>query len=295
VNALTKLFVVLLVVCSLLLSAAVVVFVNKQEPLLAQNNALTIEVNNAKLANRDVQDHNKALQATIAAKGESYTNELAQRDTKINGLNVNLTQAALDLANAKNEKSSVQTQVTNLTNTVSAAQQENTKLQADLTAAQQANSTNVVKLRDLNIDVTKLTAENDTLEKQRKYLEEQAVQLKKQVSQVEAVLTRANIKYDRETGTADRDGQEIVGTPGQLIGRISDVRVQAGVRYATITIGSSDNVTKGMRFWVVDGHGEFYGTLMVENVQPTEAFGTLDGPKDKVDQIKTGLAVKTQL
>jgi hypothetical protein len=235
-----------------------------------------------------IQDEDKAelatLQQTMASSNAQYSNELAQRDTKINTLNDNAVKSALELANAKNDKNVLQTQVANLTNAVRASQEENAKLQADLSAAQQANSGNVVKLRDLNVAVTKLTAENDTLVKQRKYLEEQVSQLKNQVGQVDA-----------GSGVANHDGQNAAGTPGQIIGRISDVQVVAGVRNATISIGSSDSVTKGMKFYVVDTQGAFVGTLVIMNVQSTESIGTLDGPPGKVEQIKTGMIVKTQL
>jgi hypothetical protein len=64
-------------------------------------------------------------------------------------------------------------------------------------------------------------------------------------------------------------------------GVVREKRVIAGVPYATISIGSADAVTRGMRLRVLGGRGgqEFLGYVDVTNVEPDEAIGKLSGPR----------------
>jgi len=67
-----------------------------------------------------------------------------------------------------------------------------------------------------------------------------------------------------------------------------------GVTYATISVGSADDVVKGMRFAVIDrDRGVFLGYLTVESVEPNESTGRLEGPN--VAEMKAGNEVRTQL
>ena len=77
-----------------------------------------------------------------------------------------------------------------------------------------------------------------------------------------------------------------------LDGVVRDKTVIGGVPYATISIGSADQVQKNMQFKVVD-HDRFLGYLTVDTVEPHEATGRLEGPH--VNDIKSGVEVKTQL
>ena len=76
-------------------------------------------------------------------------------------------------------------------------------------------------------------------------------------------------------------------------GVVRSVDIIGGKKYATISVGSSDMVKKGMRFNVINRvGGEFLGFLTVDSVQPNEAIGQLEG---KVDKVQAGVEVKTQL
>ena len=74
---------------------------------------------------------------------------------------------------------------------------------------------------------------------------------------------------------------------------IRSTRQIANLPYATISVGSSDNVAKGMEFKVIDrDQGKFLGTLTVDSVEPNESTGHLNGPR--VGDIKPGTEVRTQ-
>jgi len=92
-----------------------------------------------------------------------------------------------------------------------------------------------------------------------------------------------------------RGAEEPGVTPATPInGVIRDKKNVNGVIFATISVGSQDQVTKNMVFNVIDREqGDFLGYLRVDRVEPNEAIGRLDGPK--VADIKPGNEVRTQL
>ena len=80
----------------------------------------------------------------------------------------------------------------------------------------------------------------------------------------------------------------------KINGVVTDVRTIAGRPYATISVGSVDNVVKGMQFNVIDrDSGNFLGILTVDTVEPNESTGQLQGPR--VADIHKGHEVRTQL
>jgi hypothetical protein len=288
------LFVVLLVICSLLLSTSVVVFVNRVDDFQKQVVTARTELDGAK---RGSSETSKALNSERAS-AQAAAAAANARETKLNSdislLNQQVQDKGVTIAKLDVDNKVAQTHLTALTGALTASQAENKALQDYLADTQTKKGDLVKSNMELNIAVSELTGKNDSLQKTAKFLEEQVEQQKKQIGQMGAVMQTAGIKYDTQTGEAAKGGQAVVGIPGQLIGQINDTSIIGGVRYATISIGSSDNVTKGMKFYVVDKNsGEFYGILIVDNVQPTEAIGQLEGPK--VQQVAKGLEVKTQL
>jgi hypothetical protein len=73
-------------------------------------------------------------------------------------------------------------------------------------------------------------------------------------------------------------------------GVIRAVRPINGTHYATVSVGTSQHVQKGMRFRVVDD-GDFLAYLTVLSVEPDEAVGHLTGPD--VGRVKRGVQVRT--
>jgi len=293
-SALTKLFVVLLVVCSLMLSAAVVVFVNRVPDFQKEAQTATQQkqqaVNQANLLSGQLT----MAQANLKAANQNSNDQIVHLRGEIESVQGQLAAKNVDLAKAANEAAIKDAQLTGVTGALKASEEENKTLQGQLAEIRQSNDKYITQNRDLNISVSELTARNDSLDKQRKYLEEKDEQNKKQVSQMNSVMARAGIKYDQESGEAVQAGQPVVGTPGPIDGVITATQTIGGVKYATISIGSSDNVAKGMKFYVINrSTGEFYGTLVVDNVQPNEAIGQLAGPKTQ--NVEKGSEVKTQL
>jgi hypothetical protein len=281
-SVLTKLFVVLLVVSSLLLSASVVVFVNRVEDFHTQldtskKQSDTLKSTNARLT-RDLADAQRALldQQTQASNESGDLNrKLVEKDgelQKMANANGELTKKSLvDAATIKGT-----------TDLARAAQEENKGLQ-QLTADLRNKYDEILKKDgELNTMVTVLDNQLRAVDHERQLLQEQLTEARAQA--------KAGGGATRPAGGA-ADAQTAAASAGPINGVVRSVEVLGGKKYATISVGSADNVTKGMRFNVVKG-GEFLGYLTVDGVQPNEAYGQVEG---KVEKIQPGVDVKTQL
>jgi hypothetical protein len=76
-----------------------------------------------------------------------------------------------------------------------------------------------------------------------------------------------------------------------LRGVIKDTRMINQTLYGTISIGSAQNVQKGMQFKVID-NGSFLGYLTVDTVDTEESVGHMTGPS--LNQVHKGTQVRTQ-
>ncbi len=286
-SALTKTFVVLHVILSMVLVSALVVFVNRTEDFRALNKAATDKYNAAK---------NDATQAAIETASVK-----AALQQQLNSKDASLTAQRKALAADQTTIGGLNTQVADLTSKVAMALSAQTATTAALQVAQQQNATietNFANLRkqqdalqqqytEASLHITDLQNKLDVTEKQRRYLAEQVTQLTAQNAQ-QADLIHKNIP-----AIEDRQGAILNPNPTiALDGVVRDKTVIAGVPYATISIGSADQVEKNMQFKVID-HDRFLGYLTVDTVEPHEATGRLEGPH--VEDVKSGVEVKTQL
>lgn len=280
----TKAFVVLHVVLSMLLTAGVVVFVNRTEDF---KKSLAEAQMKSQLAERvaEVAAANEAsaktmigqLQAQLAAQATAAKTE---RD-----------KAAADLLAKNTELADVQKQ---LAIAMAANQTQALALSAAQTAQNQLN-TNVAELRatvddlqkkklELDQVVADLTNQRDVLENQRRSLAERVSSIEADYSKATALLKQHNIRMG--------PGQII--DPPPINGVVREVRTIEQKRYATISVGSADAVVNGMKFRVIDRNsGDFLGHLTVESVEANEASGRLDGPL--VNRVARGSEVRTQL
>ncbi len=287
-SALSKTFVAILVVLSLLLSSAVIVWVNKTEDFKARVEAQTAALqketkarveaaNEAQAAKQAQQEAIKSFNAQI----ESIQTELKNRDQEISKKEVQIA----DLS------AQVKQQLIAMTGTGEAlkSSEAQRKLQSDQLADLRTMMDKVVKERsDLNLALSDTTNKLDVMTREWKFMKEQ--------------LTEAQGSSDKLM----RQVKDLGGNPAAPVaglkagapainGVIREVKTLDDNRqWATISVGSADQVQKGMEFKVIDRDaGTFLGILTVQNVQPNEATGVLVGPK--VGDVKPGNEVRTQL
>jgi len=275
----------LLVISSLLLSAGVVVFVNKVEDFKGTADAAKAQYEKELQTTKSLQGENLALrnqaaldQKDAVAKLDAARAESAAKDPIIAGLNA-------QVAAAKQEKDRIEATVVTMTGVQKGLQDQlagSGKQVTDLrTALDKANE----QRHSLNSQLTDALSKLEVVTRAYNNAQEKLAAKTASLDKLERDLADRGIKLNE---LAKRTYE---GTPS-LEGVVEGVFSAGGKPWASITIGSKDNVEKGMQFKVVNNN-EFLGYLTIQTTEPNHAAGVLDGPK--VEKVRAGDQVKTQL
>ncbi len=287
-SPLTKIFVVLHVVLSLLLTAGLIVFVNRTENfaanLAASANSRTAAMNRANAAEADAQSARESATAAIAAVNARIKDVQAQ----LSAAQIQIAQRDASLAQASSNAALASAQSSNLTEALKASEGQKTK-QQEMLAQLRSDSDNLIKKdSDLNITVSDLTNKLDVANRERENFSEQLAESKSQNDNLVKILGDNGINPNQVGGIRANGGAVAIN------GIVRDTRVINGIPYATISVGSVDNVQKGMQFNVIDRQkGVFLGQLTIDSVEPHEATGRLEGPG--INDVRAGIEVRTQL
>ncbi len=273
-SVLTKTFVVLLVVLSLLLSAGVVVFAGHAEDfrhdLATQaktNKQLTVE-----------RDQSRSLLAALEANYTAATHDrdLAVADAQKQFLDAQTAKvvSAGQLADAASSQQSITTSL-NTTTAALTASETSRNAQAGIIASTRANNDDLKsKNSDLNLRVSDLTNKLDVITRQFTNATEQIAQLRSENTQLNGQLGDRGIKPDSATVA----GGTGIGAP-PITSKVIHTDKQNGIEYATISVGSKDQVIKGMKFQLVDrANAKYLGELTVESIDESQATGKIEGP-----------------
>lgn len=289
-SPLTKLFVVLLVLVSVALSAGTITFVNKLDPLQKQLTAAKAQASSsqtlldkanaaAATSQQQIENERRDAAGALAAANASLLKaraDLADRDAQIAKLNNNLAV----MTSANNSQSTA----------LSASEGAKTLLQEQVSTLRTDADKRLRENTDLNQHVSSLTAELTRTEAERRNLAEQLVAANTKTEQMGALikdLGGTSAQLDTAGSTA--------GAPA-VNGVIRSRRTIAGKDYATISIGSADFVRKGMQFKILDANtGSFLGLMTVEVVDRNEAIGQITAEPQNLAQIKAGNVVRTQI
>ncbi len=292
-SPLTKLFVVLQTLFTLALAAGAVVFVNQTEDYRGK----------ATLAQQqmDAQRAESQRQQNIANSiAESARNAAAQARSQADAARAAVNDAATKLADREKSlgdlnlrMAQVSADVTRLTEALKASEETKSRLQEQVASFRNLADERMKQNGELNLTVTELSNKLAVTERERTFLAEQLAQLRGQSDRLSAAI--------RDMGgnpNAIVSGAPGVGTRGgapAINGVVRQVSTIGGVKYASISVGSNDNVVKGMEFKIVSREtGDFLGILIVDSVEATEATGRLAGGP-RVDQVRPGVEVRTQL
>jgi septal ring factor EnvC (AmiA/AmiB activator) len=285
-SPLTKIFVILLVIFSLLLTAGTVVFVNTQTVTASSLKAAQAAADAQSAAAARAQAD---LTAEKARSDESTRTLMAQIETMKNNQNRAAQEIAdrdVKLAAAAADKAMTAANIASLTEALKASEDSRSKQQEQLASLRTTSDQIQSQNAQLNTQINDLTNKLDVTERDRRFLAEQLAESKQQGEKMGAALKDANIDINAVTAGTKAGAPAITGV-------IRSTRQIANLPYATISVGSSDNVAKGMEFRVIDRDaGKFLGTLTVDSVEPNESTGHLAGPR--VQDIKPGTEVRTQ-
>jgi chromosome segregation ATPase len=281
------LFVVLQVILSIALTAAVVVYVSREDGQLlalrtAQTTALSAqsERDAAVAAMNAATSNATALQERMNSQSRELGGQVTAAQQQLADLNVQLAKA-----NTSNATQALQ--ITQLTEGLKAATDTTANLNTTVAQLRTSSDEAVKRAAEASQRINELDNTLQVTEAERRNLAEQL-----------AEATQNNQRLSRALQDLGGNVNEVIAgrvqprTAGVAInGVIREKRDIAGVPYATISVGSADDVQRGMQFKVIQGD-KFLGTLTVDSVEQQEATGRLQGPA--VAEIVPGVQVRTQ-
>jgi hypothetical protein len=287
VSALTKIFVLLVVVLSIVMTAGTVVWVNRSENFAKTGaaQAAALKMKDAKIASLtadvaliggertqiqqsmqhqldDLQRANMTLQA-----------QLNDKDTQIAQLNGNLAQATAAQKSANDALTVAQKMIDTQNTTLADSRKSETDLQKEKA--------------ELSFAVTDWTNKFEIVNRQERDDREQITQLQNDNRKYQETIHKNGLSENGPT----LNSESLV----KVNGVVRSAQKIGGVPYATISVGQADQVTKGMQFKVIDpsARDPFLGYLIVDRVEPRQSFGHLTGPH--VNEVHEGVEVRTQL
>jgi len=284
-SALTKIAVVLLVIASLLLSAGVIVFVNKVESFSTEMTASKTSLERERAARADARAQLEAANANMLAMAKDNNTRMDALKQESAGKDSTILDLKNQVSKLDQDKKGVEVALTSMTKV-----QEG--LQGQLAAAQ-TQVTDLRKIRDqlvderhtLNVSLTDALAKVDALDRARKNAEERLQGKTAMLEDLERKVAAAGLNIKSLPNRTNE------GAP-PLEAVVKGVFNAGGKPWASVSIGSQDMVEKGMKFNVVNNN-EFLGYLTIQTTEPNEAAGVLEGPK--VEKVRQGDQVKTQL
>ena len=288
-SPLTKLFVGLLVVLSLLLTASTVTFVNTLDNQRQKAENARQEV----LIQKSAAD--SAAQQAISEKAQAdearqlAQNQVEQLKQRTNEFEKDMAKANVDLAEKSTQLAIQMADGTRLSEALKASEEAKTGLQELVVSLRTANDKALQDAAQASMQINDLQNRLEITERERRNAAEQLEEARGQATKL------SNAIQDRGGNPREilASSKIVGGAAPKINGVVRDVRTVAGLPYATISVGSADSVSKGMTFNVVERNGGFLGKITIISVELNEATGRITGPK--VEQVKPGVEVKTQL
>jgi predicted nucleic acid-binding Zn-ribbon protein len=289
-NTLTKLFVVLLVITSILTAAAAVVFVSRVQPM---QTLLEAQKATADTLRAQASAANAALEKerALVSEGQMALENARKSDAdQMRTLQSQVESDQTTIAQLQAEKAGRDSTVNTLTSGVSEATATMNKLMEQVTNLRASNDTLVKRNEDYSRRNSELNAEMEALHSREADAEEQLATAKENVQKLAAWTKDHGGNPDALLTEANPGGP---GAPA-ISGVVREKSVINGKLWVTINVGSADGVAKGMKFYVLNG-GQFLGIVTVDTVDSNDAIGMLEGDAAKLEQVHPGNDVRTQI
>jgi hypothetical protein len=277
---------VLLVVLSLLQTAAIVVFVNQVDDYRSTQKTTDEKRIAAESKAAAAQQEADAARATAQEATNKLSAQVEAAKQSMNQVQQASLQKDVELGDAKAKLAIQAADVTRLTEALKASEDTKSQLHAQVTDLRNTNDKLMMQSAALNQSVTDLTNRLEVMTREFKFVSEQLAEQKNQTEKAQSMLRDAGI-------TPQMAAAGFRGPAPAINGVIRATRSIGGIPYATISVGSADGVARGMEFKIVNRGGDFLGILTVDSVELNESTGRLSGPK--INDIRSGAEVKTQL
>lgn len=288
-SPLTKLFVVLLVVVSMLNAAAIVVFVNKAQPLQPQLTALSQQLQSKQLeAAANLAARQKA-EDQYNAEVQQHQKDNSNNQAAIGAVQTQLNEARVTIARLQADNTDFQAAVNTANTNVQLSTSTASKLQQQATDLTATNDKLAKDNEEFGRRIAELTSTKDSLQARTEETQEKLAQAKEDQQKLAAFITQRG--WDPQAIIAATPSGAALAAPS-IEGIVREKSVINGNTFVTISVGSADGVAKGMKFSVVNG-SDFLGIVTIDTVDSDNSIGKLEGPK--IDMVQKGDEVKTQL
>jgi cell division protein FtsL len=283
-SALTKVFVVLLVILSLLLAAASITFLHTVPDYNSQIATLNTSLSGAQAQTERVRAAESASRAAADARA-------AQLDGLLSDANASIASLRGELARVQAEKTDLQGQIaqsnttqSTLSNAVSANMALVNTLRDEVAALREEYDRTLQQNLDLGAQLAKMSNEYEYIQRAFRASEERNKDAMSRIGTLEGQLVAAGI---------DPKSDQTPVAPPPINGVIVQRMAIEGQPFALISVGAEDDVKPGMRFAVIDDQtSQLLGFVTVEQVDDQVSIGKLSG--DRIDQVAPDDQVKTE-
>lgn len=288
-SPLTKAFVVLVTVLSVLLVALVVPYVAKTEDFSGQIKGLESQLATAQQSARTSQQEVSAMQERLAEQSSLQSQQINDLTQERIRLQTERDDAKAQAMQEQRKLAQLDAELSRLS--AAAVQDANllTITTADLKETRQSlvdAQTKLVQLGDRN---NELESQRDSLTRQVRRIGEKMVSLEQDNVELRGVLARVPAQYRQQISTGE-GAQPATEAATPIAGTITDVQSAAGTQLVQVNIGSRDGVETNMKF-LVHRDEQYVGTFVVDRVEAAASAGRMILNKGEVrsgDQVYTG-------
>ena len=293
-NGLTKVFVVLVTILSVVLVALIVPFVanteNYRQKVQDANTQLALANQKASLKQNEVE----AAAARSAEEISKLKAEVAQLTSRITSLTSSLAQAENEVLTQRTRNAQTTAQL----NVLTAANKQHADITAALQKELNERRTETVTLQTRLIELSRrnndLEEQSNTLARSVRHSQEQMTGLEEEVRKLDQLIQRLPADQRRQLLSGGQE-QAVAGNqpfvPSMSIrGAVTAVEKRLDDTFVQVNVGSRDGVEPNMKFWVHRGE-QFIGTLVITRVDAGVAAGRmqlLQGQVAQGDLILTG-------
>ena len=280
-SALTKTFILLHVVMSMLLAAGLVVFVNRLDVSAQATKASTSRI--ARL-----EDEARIAQAEATTLRAAHTAITQQAQNQVEQLRAELAKASQDalalrgqIAELQSNSAQDKAALASANEGLKVAQQNQGTLQGQLADLRVSQDKLTQQFTEANLSINDLNNRLQTTERARRDLAERLASVNDQ------------LQNTPQGGADQASGRIAPNTRNHVEGVIKERQVIAGRPYATISVGTNDAIAKNMRLNVISQAGQWLGYVTVTSVDQEEAIGVLSGPR--INEARSNDRVTNQL
>lgn len=290
-STLTKILIVLVTISSIFLCGIVVTYVALADNYKEEHDKIKTERDGLVEKNKDLIEQRNAMETQKNDKANELNSEIANLNTKIGTLKG-------QLKDFEDQRKRWLQRISDMASSVEAAtktSEENIKLmvnsQAKVTELEADKTKLIDQFEDTSTTLLEKLAVIQTLEKEKKQLIEEKVELQNRLDKLLQPTGRTPAPVVTVTQKPDE-----IARPAPIIAKKIGLKgqvtaVDAKNKMASISIGTADGVKEGMKFHVTRGD-KFICDMLIIDTDAEEAVGALELVQE---QPKPGDTVSTNL